>query len=76
MTIDNLFKNAPFASDEIGILVAAYEETLRTLGVKQRGDPLTELIARKIIAIAQTGARDASVIAKRVIVDLGFREAQ
>jgi hypothetical protein len=75
MTIHNLFKNAPFGPEEIKILVAAYEETLRTLGLKQRDDdPLTELVAKKIIAIAQTGVRDPALIARRAIKDLGFPE--
>jgi hypothetical protein len=76
MTIHNLFKNSPFGPDEIKILVAAYEETLLALGLAPRGDALTELVAQKIIAIAQTGVRDASVIAKRAIGDLGVAGEQ
>jgi hypothetical protein len=72
MTIHSLFKDAPFEPEEIAILVAAFEETLRTLGLKDRGDPLTEMIARKIISIAQTGIRDPDAIAKRAIKELGF----
>jgi hypothetical protein len=73
MTIHNLFKNSPFGPEEIAILVAAYEETLRTLGLKQRDDdPLAELVAKKIIAIAQSGVRDPALIARRVIEDLGL----
>jgi hypothetical protein len=75
MTIHSLFKNAPFGPEEIAILVAAYEETLRALGLKQRDDdPLSELVAKKIIAIAQTGIRDPTLIAKRAIKELGFPE--
>jgi hypothetical protein len=70
--IHSLFKNAPFGPEEIAILVAVYEETLRALGLKDRGDPLTEMIARKIISIAQTGIRDPDAIAKRAIKELGF----
>jgi hypothetical protein len=70
MTIHNLFKNSSFGPEEIKILVAAYEETLRELGLKDRGDPLTEMVAKKIIATAQTGVLDASLIAKRVLGDL------
>jgi hypothetical protein len=72
MTIYNLFKSTPFGPEEIQILVVAYEETLRALGLVQRRDALTELVAQKIIAIAQTGVRDASVIAKRAIGELGL----
>jgi hypothetical protein len=74
MTIHNLFKNSPFGPEEIGILVAAYDETLRRLGLKQRDDPLTEFVAKKIIAVAQTGIRDPAILADRAIRDLGFPE--
>jgi hypothetical protein len=72
MTIHNLFRNSPFGPEEIEILVAAYEETLRALGLKDRADPLTEMVAKKIVAIAQTGIRDAGLIAERAIHELGF----
>jgi hypothetical protein len=32
--------------------------TLQHLGLKERNDPLTEIIAVKIIELAQTGERD------------------
>ncbi|SRR5579871_6207464 len=76
MTIHNLFKSTPFGPEEIEILVAAYEETLRALGLVQRGDALTEMVAQKIIAIAQTGVRDASLIAKCAIRDFGLPKGQ
>jgi hypothetical protein len=76
MTIHNLFRSSPFGPEEIEILVAAYEETLRALGLASRGDALTELVAQKIIAIAQTGVRDANFIAQRVLEDLGAPREQ
>jgi hypothetical protein len=76
MTIHNLFRSSPFGPEEIEILVSAYEETLRALGLALRGDALTELVAQKIIAIAQTGVRDANFIAKRVLEDLGAPREQ
>jgi hypothetical protein len=39
---------------EISRITEAYEQTLRILCVKDRDDPLTEMIAKKIIKIAQT----------------------
>jgi hypothetical protein len=76
MTIHHLFKNASFGPEEIEILAAAYEEALRGLGLRDRGDPLTEMVAKKIIAIAQTGVRDPGLIAEQAIRDLGFGEKQ
>jgi hypothetical protein len=40
-------------------LTTAYEQALRAIGIVDRGDPRAELLARKIIEVAQTGIRDA-----------------
>jgi hypothetical protein len=36
-------------------MTAAYEDVLRILGLSNRTDPLTEIVAKKIIEISQTG---------------------
>jgi hypothetical protein len=57
MAIYRLLQNSPMGPEEIRRLeAAAYEQALRTIGLKDRGDPITEMIAKKIIEIAQTGA--------------------
>ena len=71
MAIYRILQNSPFGPDEIARLVAAYEETLKTLGLKDRSDPITELVARRIIEISQTGVRDPAQLAKLAIEDLG-----
>jgi hypothetical protein len=71
MAIYKLIQNAPLAPDEIQRLVAAYEETLRTLGLKERDDPITRIVARKVFEIAQTGIEDPAEISKLVIKLLG-----
>jgi hypothetical protein len=71
MAIYRILQNCPFGPDEIARLVAAYEETLSALGLKDRSDPITELVARKIIEISQTGVRDPQLLAKLAIKDLG-----
>jgi hypothetical protein len=71
MAIYRILQNAPFGPDEIARLVAAYERTLGALGLKDRSDPITELVARKIIEISQTGVRDPLLLARRAIDDLG-----
>jgi hypothetical protein len=71
MAIYRILQNSPFGPDEIARLVTAYEETLKALGLKNRNDPITELVARKIIEIGQTGVRDPLQLAKLAIKDLG-----
>ena len=46
---------------------------MHTLGVKDRDDPLTEMIAKKIIKIAQTGVHDAAQLSALAITQLGIR---
>jgi hypothetical protein len=58
MAIHRLLKNRAFGPDEIKVLTTAYEEALRALGLNHRADPATEMVARKIIELAQCGERD------------------
>ena len=58
MAIYRLLKNRAFGPDEIEVLTTAYEEALRALRLKDRSDPATEMIAKKIIDLAQRGERD------------------
>jgi hypothetical protein len=48
-------------------------ERLHTLCVKDRDDPLTEMIAKKIIKIAQTGVHDPAQISALAINELEIR---
>jgi hypothetical protein len=72
MAIYRLLAKSPLGPEEIEILVAAYEHTLRVLRLVDRGDPLTELIARKIIEVAQTGLKDPAKISAQAIKQLGI----
>ena len=54
MTIHRLLQHSAFNQDDIDRMVAAYEHCLETLGLADRSDPVTELIAKQIIEIAQT----------------------
>jgi hypothetical protein len=59
--------------EEIRRLTTAYEQTLRTIGLVDRNDPITELIAKKIIEIAQTGVREPADISALAIKELGVQ---
>ncbi|MGX9431179.1 MULTISPECIES: hypothetical protein [Bradyrhizobium] len=54
-------------------MTAAYEQALRILCVKDRDDPLTEMIAQKIIKIAQSGIKDPAQISALAIKELEMR---
>jgi hypothetical protein len=46
---------------------------LHTLCVKDRDDPLTEMIAKTIIKIAQAGVNDAAQLSVLAIAELRIR---
>ena len=71
MTIYRLLKNTTFGPEEIERLVMAYEQTLRALGLKDRSDPITLLIAEKIIAVGRLGIEDPAEISKLALKELG-----
>jgi hypothetical protein len=54
-------------------LTTAYEKTLHTIGLVDRNDPLAEMIAKKIIEIAQTGVRDPAKLSVLAIKELGVK---
>ncbi|MFY9957248.1 hypothetical protein [Bradyrhizobium sp.] len=48
-------------------MAAAYEQALRALDLRERDDPLTQAVAKKVIEIRQTGIRDPAQISKLAI---------
>jgi len=65
MAIYRLLRNAPLA--ESSHLFAAYELTLRALSLVDCNDPLTAMIADKILEIGATGLKDPAEISKRAV---------
>ena len=62
--------DAAFTPEEVQILVAAFEDTLKALGLMDREDPLTQLVAEKIIAAAKTGERNPECLRDIVLAEL------
>lgn len=72
MAIYRILQNSPLGPEEITRLSKAYEQALRMIGVRDRNDPLTELIAKKIIEVGQTGLKDSAQICVRAVEELGL----
>jgi hypothetical protein len=53
--------------------VAAYELTLRALRLKDRDDPITQLVAEKIITIGRLKIEDPVEISELALKELGLR---
>ena len=73
MAIYRLLQNLPMGPEEISRLAAAYEQTLLALRLTDRNDPITEMIAKKIIEIAQTGVKEPARISALAIEQLGIQ---
>jgi hypothetical protein len=71
MTIHRLLQNIPLEPEDIDRLVTAYEEALRALGLSDRGDPMTLIVAKAVIDIGQTGVRDPAQISQLAIKAIG-----
>jgi hypothetical protein len=48
-------------------LTTAFEGALRALGLLERADPATEIVAKKIIQLAQQGEQDPARLRARVV---------
>jgi hypothetical protein len=73
MAIYKLISNRSFGPDEIKVMTEAYEGALIDLGIVNREDPLTELIAKSIVNVTASGERDAIAVKERAVNALGIR---
>ncbi|HEV2153944.1 hypothetical protein [Bradyrhizobium sp.] len=67
MTIRLLLHDCSAPADEVSKLYGAYRRTLRSLYLVDRGDPVCEIVARRIIEIAEAGVRDPKLISRMAI---------
>jgi hypothetical protein len=67
MPIHHLVKQHAFMPDEIKVLVAAFEEALQELQLKDRTDPATMLVAKRIVELAKEGERDPIRLVKAAV---------
>ena len=70
MAIYPMLKTVSFSPEEVERLATAYEDALRSLHLVNRADPITVVIAKRIIDAAQTGVRDPKELCALAIKDL------
>ena len=58
LPIHRLVKTGSFEPEQVTMLREVFEDVLRSLGLVDRADALTEMVAKTVIAVAQTGERD------------------
>ena len=59
-----------FSPEDIIVISAAFEDVLRTLGLADREDPATDIVAKKILELASLGERDPVQLRERVVLAL------
>ena len=62
MTMSEPLVSCLLGPEDIVDLVAAYEQVLLALGISDRDDPMTELVAKKVFELGQMGVRDPTKI--------------
>jgi hypothetical protein len=67
MFIHRLLEKHAMGPIEAKRLVAAYEKTLRGLGIQDRSDPIAEMVAKKVFEIGRSGIEDPSQICELAI---------
>jgi hypothetical protein len=61
-----------FTPEDVAVLGTACEGILVALRLHDRDDPITEIIATKVIEIFRSGERDPTRISNRTIEELGI----
>jgi hypothetical protein len=72
MSIHSLLQGKPFGPDEIAVLVAAYGAILKRLHLVERDDPITQMIAKKIIELGERGVSDPDQLVALAISEMGL----
>ena len=72
MAIYRLLREAAFSPEDVSRMTAAYEAALRLLRLTDRTDPVTEIVARKIIEVTRLGEHDPPRICARTLKELGI----
>jgi GAF domain-containing protein len=72
MAIYRLLQDGAFEPEHIELVATAYEDTLRAMRLTNRADPVTELIAKAIFEMAQTGERHPDRLREMTLAKLGI----
>jgi hypothetical protein len=61
-----------FTPEEVAMLGMAYEAILVVLRLNDRFDPITEIVAKKVIELFRSGERDPTKLCNCTIKELGI----
>ena len=79
MTIYSLMRGTNFDRNTMIAVATAFETVCRELDLSTRSDPITEVVGRQIIALAQQGIKNADALSDATLAHLesiGVRRAE
>ena len=71
MPINRLLRSSGLDPDKFELLDRAFELAFRSLGLVDRNDPMTELVAEKVIEVHELGVNDPAEIADIAVRRIG-----
>jgi hypothetical protein len=72
MLITRLLTDGSFTLEQRHVIELAFNNTLRKLNLVDRDAPVCEIVARKVIKIAETGVNNAVAICELAVRQLGL----
>jgi hypothetical protein len=70
MPIHRWLKDDNLPDDQIRVVNRAFDLAMKSLGLVDRNDPFTEMVAAKVIAAAKRGLRDPVAISEAAVSEL------
>ena len=70
LAIYRIFKQRAFEPEAVICVARAYEGALVALRLSDRQDPITEIVAKKIVEIAENGERDYARLRDRALEEI------
>ena len=71
MPINRLLRGSKIDAEKVELLDRAFELALHSLGLVDRNDPMTELVAEKVIEVHELGVNDPAEIADMAVKRIG-----
>jgi hypothetical protein len=74
MATRRVLREAAFDPDAVAVLTAAFDHCVQRLHLRERDDPMTELLAKKIIECARSGELDPIQLCEKALRRIGRPE--
>jgi len=74
MAITPFLTGQAFEPEAVKAMSVAFDMACKSLRLRSRSDPAAEVVAKKIIELAQRGIRDPDALSKRAVEELTPRE--